>query len=228
MLNIGEVLAQLSDDFPSMTASKIRFLEEKGLINPRRTPAGYRQYADSDVERLRFILALQRDQYLPLKVIKDYLDAIDRGERPEHLPAGVSVSPRAVSEELASELNSRVRRLSAEELRAESGASVALLEALLSYGLISEANGTFDEHALQVACACVQLEGHGLEPRHLRPFQAAADREFGLVERAVATLTSRKDAASRARAAETAREISDLCLSLHQALVHDRIARMDS
>ncbi len=228
MLNIGEVLAQLSDDFPSMTASKIRFLEEKGLINPRRTPAGYRQYADSDVERLRFILALQRDQYLPLKVIKDYLDAIDRGERPEQLPAGVSVSPRAVSEELASELHSRVRRLSAEELRAESGASVALLEALLSYGLVSEANGSFDEHALQVACACVQLEGHGLEPRHLRPFQAAADREFGLVERAVATLTSRKDAASRARAAETAREISDLCLSLHQALVHDRIARMDS
>src|SRR5687768_17933517 len=77
VLNIGEVLAQLSDDFPSMTASKIRFLEEKGLINPRRTPAGYRQYSDGDVERLRFVLSLQRDQYLPLKVIKDYLDAIE-------------------------------------------------------------------------------------------------------------------------------------------------------
>ena len=73
VLNIGEVLAQLSDDFPGMTASKIRFLEEKGLINPQRTPAGYRQYAESDVERLRFVLSLQRDQYLPLKVIKDYL-----------------------------------------------------------------------------------------------------------------------------------------------------------
>lgn len=93
VLNIGEVLAQLSDDFPTMTASKIRFLEEKGLINPKRTPAGYRQYAESDVERLRFVLSLQRDQYLPLKVIKDYLDAIDRGERPENLPPGVSVSP---------------------------------------------------------------------------------------------------------------------------------------
>ncbi len=228
MLNIGEVLAQLSDDFPSMTASKIRFLEEKGLINPRRTPAGYRQYSDSDVERLRFILALQRDHYLPLKVIKDYLDAIDRGERPDNLPAGVSVSPRAVSEELAVALHNRVRRLSAEEVRAESGASAELLEALLSFGLVRDVNGTFDEHALQVACACAQLEGHGLEPRHLRPFQAAAEREFGLVERAVATLTSRKDAASRARAAETAREIGDLCLLLHQALVHDRIARMDT
>ena len=227
VLNIGEVLAQLSDDFPSMTASKIRFLEEKGLINPQRTPAGYRQYSENDVERLRFVLALQRDQYLPLKVIKDYLDAIDRGERPENLPAGVTVSPRIVSEELATELQSRARRLSEEQLRTESGASVSLLESLLSYGLIGHVNGKFDEHALQVARACVQLESHGLEPRHLRPFQAAADREFGLVERAVATLTSRKDAASHARAAEAAREISDLCLSLHQALVHDRISRMD-
>lgn len=228
VLNIGEVLAQLSDDFPTMTASKIRFLEEKGLINPKRTPAGYRQYAESDVERLRFVLALQRDQYLPLKVIKDYLDAIDRGERPENLPPGVSVSPRIVSDELAAELQGRARALSEEQLRAESGASVPLLQSLLSYGLISHVNGKFDEHALQVARACVQLESHGLEPRHLRPFQAAAEREFGLVERVVAPLTSRKDAASQSRAAEAAREISELCLSLHRALVQDRISRMDA
>ncbi|MCP2046317.1 UNVERIFIED_ORG: DNA-binding transcriptional MerR regulator [Paenarthrobacter nicotinovorans] len=228
VLNIGEVLAQLSDDFPGITASKIRFLEEKGLINPKRTPAGYRQYADSDVERLRFVLALQRDQYLPLKVIKDYLDAIDRGERPENLPPGVTVSPRVVSPEMAAEMQGRARALSEEQLRAESGASVPLLESLLSFGLISHVGGKFDEHALQVARACVQLEGHGLEPRHLRPFQAAAEREFGLVERAVAPLTSRRDAASQARAADAAREISELCLTLHRALVHDRISRMDS
>ncbi|MDJ0320414.1 MerR family transcriptional regulator [Pseudarthrobacter sp. PS3-L1] len=227
VLNIGEVLGQLSGDFPTMTASKIRFLEEKGLITPRRTPAGYRQYAESDVERLRFVLSLQRDQYLPLKVIKDYLDAIDRGERPENLPPGVVVSPRIVSDEMAAELARRGRRLTEEQLRTESGASVPLLESLLSFGLIGHSQGMFDEHALQVARACVQLEGHGLEPRHLRPFQAAAEREFGLVERAVAPLTSRKDAASQARAAEAAREISDLCLSLHRALVQDHISRMD-
>jgi len=228
VLNIGEVLAQLSDDFPAMTASKIRFLEEKGLINPKRTPAGYRQYAESDVERLRFVLALQRDQYLPLKVIKDYLDAIDRGERPENLPPGVTVSPRIVSDELAAELHGRARALSEEQLRTESGASVPLLQSLLSFGLISHVNGKFDEHSLQVARACVQLESHGLEPRHLRPFQAAAEREFGLVERAVAPLMSRKDAASQSRAAEAAREISELCLTLHRALVQDRISRMES
>ncbi|WP_336856073.1 MerR family transcriptional regulator [Sinomonas albida] len=227
-LNIGEVLAALAEDFPSMTASKIRFLEEKGLISPQRTPAGYRQYGEGDVERLRFILALQRDQYLPLKVIKDYLDAIDRGERPENLPGGLTLSPRAVSEDVAAELRTtRSRLLSEEQLRAESGASATLIDALRSYGLVAPEDGRYDEHALQVARACVQLESHGIEPRHLGPFRSAAEREFGLVERAVAPIASRRDEASRARTAETAREISDLCLSLHRALVHGRISRME-
>lgn len=228
VLNIGEVLARLTGDFPSMKASKIRFLEEKGLITPRRTAAGYRQYAESDVERLRFVLALQRDHYMPLKVIKDYLDTIDRGERPENLPPGVVPGPRMVSEEVAAKLQRRGRMLTAEQLRAESGASAELLESLLSFGLVSADEGRFDEHALRVARACVQLEGHGLEPRHLRPFQAAAEREFGLVERAVAPLASRRDGSSQARAAEAAREISELCLGLHSALVQGRIARMES
>ena len=227
-MSIGAVLDLLRGDFPDVTISKIRFLEAEGLVTPERTASGYRRFTAYDCARLRFILTAQRDQYLPLKVIKDYLDAIDRGERPDNLPPGVTVSPRIVSEELASELQNRVRRLSEEQLRAESGASVPLVESLLSFGLIGHVNGKFDENALQVARACVQLENHGLEPRHLRPFQAAAEREFGLVERAVATLTSRKDAASHARAAETAREISELCLTLHRALVQDRISRMDN
>ena len=133
-----------------MTASKIRFLEEKGLINPQRTPAGYRQYSENDVERLRFVLSLQRDQYLPLKVIKDYLDAIDRGERPENLPAGVTLSPRIVSEELAlraAQPGTQAQRgAAARRIRGER----PLLESLLSYGLIGHVNGKFDEHALQV------------------------------------------------------------------------------
>ncbi len=225
--NIGEVLAQLTEDFPSVTASKIRFYEEKGLITPQRTPAGYRQFREPDVERLRFVLALQRDHYLPLKVIRGYLDAIDRGEGPENLPPGVSIAPRMVSDELAAELKNRARRITPEQLRAESGASAELLSSLVSFGLIAAKEGYFDDHALRVAKACTALSAHGLEPRHLRPFQAAAEREFGLVERVVAPLSSRRDGASQARAAETAREISELCLGLHSALVQDRIARMD-
>ncbi len=81
VLNIGQVLADLSGEFPGISASKIRFLEEKGLVSPQRTAAGYRKYSSQDVERLRFVLALQRDQYLPLKVIKDYLDASPEASR---------------------------------------------------------------------------------------------------------------------------------------------------
>ena len=234
VLNIGEVLGELSTDFPGISASKIRFLEEKGLVTPQRTAAGYRKYTSVDVERLRFVLALQRDQYLPLKIIKDYLDAIDRGERPESLPGGMSLTPRAVSEQLAGELSARTfaRTLSFNELVRESGATADLVRNLAGYGLIASTDngagqGVFDEHALRVAKACAKLQAHGIEPRHLRPFRAAADRELGLVESVVAPLASRRDVASKARAAETAREISDLCLNLHSALVNGHIARME-
>ncbi len=228
VLNIGEVLALLCTDFPSVTASKIRFYEEKGLITPQRTPAGYRQFRESDVERLRFVLALQRDHYLPLKVIRDYLEAIDDGRTPDNLPAGVSVAPRMVSEDLARELSRRSRQLTPEQLRSESGASEELYESLLSYGLISLRHGYFDDHALKVSQACTALAAHGLEPRHLRPFQAAADREFGLVERAVGPVSSRRDGTSSLRAAEAAREIAEQCLNLHSALVQSRIAGMEA
>lgn len=226
-LNIGQVLAELSADYSQITASKIRFLEEKGLISPQRTAAGYRQYTPGDVDRLRFILALQRDQYLPLKVIKDYLDAIDRGERPEALPAGINVSPRMVSEGLARDLQSKANKLTLEQLKIQTNASSQLIQELLSYGLISAVDDLYDDHALKVTSSCVQLHEHGIEPRHLRPFRAAAEREVGLVETAIAPLASRKDVASRARAADTAREISEICLSLHSALVHGQISRMD-
>lgn len=228
VLNIGEVLARLGADFPSVTASKIRFYEEKGLITPPRTPAGYRQFRDSDVERLRFVLGLQRDHYLPLKVIGEYLEAIDDGRTPDNLPPGVSIAPRMVSGEVAQKLARRPRRLSPAELREESGASAELYESLLSYGLINPVAGWFDENALKVAQACTALADHGLEPRHLRPFQAAADREFGLVERAVGPLSARRDGTSASRAAEAAREIAEQCLNLHSALVQGRIAGMEA
>lgn len=228
VLNIGEVLAQLNDDFPTVTASKIRFYEEKGLISPQRTPAGYRQFRESDVERLRFVLALQRDHYLPLKVIREYLQAIDQGLTPENLPSGVSIAPRMVSDDLARELNVRSRRLSPEQLRTESGAGIELYETMLSYGLLEMHDGGFDDHALKVARACTSLAAHGLEPRHLRPFQAAAEREFGLVERAVGPRSAKRDGTSAIRAAETAREIAEQCLNLHSALVQARIAEMET
>lgn len=100
-MSIGEVLEHIHAEFPDVRASKVRFLEERGLMTPARSASGYRKYTQADVDRLRFILALQRDQFLPLKVIKDYLDAIDAGKRPESLPGGLRLEPRSVSQQLA-------------------------------------------------------------------------------------------------------------------------------
>ena len=91
-LSIGEVLGKLRSEFPDITISKIRFLESEGLIEPQRTPSGYRKFTGGDLERLRYVLEAQRDQYLPLRVIKENLDALDRGLQPSPTP-GVSAKP---------------------------------------------------------------------------------------------------------------------------------------
>lgn len=228
VMNIGEVLTELSEEFPQVTTSKIRFLEDKGLISPQRTRAGYRKYDATDVERLRFVLALQRDQYLPLKVIKDYLHAIDRGEHPDALPGSVKISPRLLSHQDAAALQAKTRKLGFNELVAESGASANLIRELMNFGLIPANSDVFGETALQIAQAAAGLAAHGIEPRHLRPFKAAAEREAGLIERATIPLSTRKDTAAKAHAADTAKALASHCLNLHSALVTEQISRIDS
>lgn len=228
VMNIGQVLSRLTQDFAGITASKIRFLEEKGLITPARTAAGYRKYTDSDVERLRFILALQRDQYLPLKVIKDYLDAVDRGETPPQLPGGASLAPRGVDEETAQELAGHHRPLTRSELEGRTGASAAFVERLIDYALVaSDEDGRFSEHCVKAVTATLALAERGIEPRHLRAFRTAADREIGLVESAVAPVAGRRDAASAARAADEAAVIADAILELHGSLVRSGLEHLD-
>lgn len=146
-LNIGEVLSELNDEFPQVTASKIRFLEEKGLLTPQRTSAGYRKYLPDDVGRLRFILGLQRDQYLPLKIIKDYLDAVDRGEQPDQLPGGHTLAPRSISAQMTQDLAARTRPVTRAEMQGLCGASAELIEDLIGFGMIIPENDRFDEHA---------------------------------------------------------------------------------
>lgn len=227
-LRIGDVVAELTPHFPGVSASKVRFLEERGLVRPGRTPAGYRRYSSADVDRLRFVLTLQRDQFLPLKVIRDHLDAVDRGERPQDLPGGVTLAPQSEAERLGQEVAGSRRRWTRAELARESGAGEELLTELAQYSLLpTDADGTHPVHAVGVARAAVVLAAHGLEPRHLRPFRAGADRELGLVERAVTPLTSRRDAATRSRVAQTAREIAEACLQLHSALVSTGLEQWD-
>lgn len=206
----------------------MRFLEERGLITPARTAAGYRKYTESDVDRLRFILALQRDQFLPLKVIKDYLDAIDAGTRPESLPGGLRLEPRSVSQQLAQEISGHIRPMTRAELQGISGASDDLMKTLESFRLIwPDEAGRYDDHSLKVARAAVTLAGFGFEPRHLRPFRIAVDRELGMVQQATSGQAQNNGGISKERAMEAAREITQACLSLHAGVVSAEIADMN-
>jgi DNA-binding transcriptional MerR regulator len=219
-MSIGQVLTSLREDFPDVTISKIRFLEAEGLVEPDRAPSGYRRFTPADVERLRYVLAAQRDHYLPLKVIREHLDAIDRGLEPA-APLGRPGVPRAVVEggpeaqDLQHEGDILLTRA---ELVVASGADEKLLAALEGHGLVQSTRGHYDSDALAIARVCAELAGFGLEPRHLRPFRTAADREIGLVEQVVGPLL-RRSGDGRSRAEDTAVEIAALSVRLHTALV---------
>ncbi|MFE3073987.1 MerR family transcriptional regulator [Streptomyces sp. NPDC059247] len=219
LVSIGTVLNQLRDEFPEVTISKIRFLEAEGLVEPRRTASGYRKFSPQDVERLALILRMQRDHYLPLKVIREHLDALARGERVE-LPAP---GRRKDLVEGAWEPGTEpptVGRLGRAELLAAAEATETELVEWESYGLVSEtAGGGYDAETVTVARLVADLGRFGLEPRHLRSVKAAADREAGLIEQVVAPLRRHRNPQTRAHAEATARELAAQSVRLHAALV---------
>ena len=229
-MNIGEVLDRLRPEFPTVTIPKIRFLEDKGLIKPERTPAGYRKFSAADVERLRYVLRMQRDHYLPLKVIGEHLAALDRGLDPPPIEPAVPTVPTVAlaADGLPSPEAFRRRddlRLSRRELVKIAGISEEQLDQLEQYALISPRSGTghYDTDALVIATTARELADFGFEPRHLRAFKTAADREVGLVEQVVAPLRRGRDAAARARAEEAVSEIAALSVRLHATLVKSRL-----
>jgi DNA-binding transcriptional MerR regulator len=215
-LNIGAVLARLRPDFPDVTISKIRFLESEGLVAPARTESGYRQFTEADVDRLRFVLSAQRDQYLPLKVIKEQLDAADRGRAARARPL-VAVEGLPSAEDFAVHDENPLTR---QELLSESGIDTELLAELEQFGLIkADPNGAYDSGAVAIAATIGALTGFGIEPRHLRAFRASADREVGLLTQVVAPLYRQRDPGARARADEMGRELAALSVALHTLLV---------
>lgn len=225
--SIGEVLSQLRPDFPDVTISKIRFLEAEGLIEPQRAPSGYRKFGHHDVERLRFVLTAQRDHYLPLRVIKDHLDALDAGLEPPALPVGPPQVPRVVSpgeshpSSEAFRHDDRELRFSRSELLEAAEVDDALLTQLESYGLVSPRTGRepYDGDALVIVRIAGELASYGVEPRHLRAFKTAADREVGLFEQVVAPLLRQRGVSSQGRAEEVTRELAALSVRLHATLV---------
>lgn len=216
LLSIGQVLSKLSADFPELTPSKLRFLEEQGLICPARTPSGYRKFSGSDVERLRAVLMMQGKRYLPLKVIKAYLDDLDAGKSPE-LPGGQITTASILPTE---------RRVPRDELIRETGATPGLLSDAISTGLIVPADRYGDE-ALTVLRSLVELQKSGIEPRHLRAIRVTADREIGLIENALMPVTRRKDVASRARALEIGREIAGHMEIVRSSIIRSALGGLD-
>ncbi|MQA10861.1 MAG: MerR family transcriptional regulator [Pseudonocardiaceae bacterium] len=233
-MSIGAVLAQLRTEFPDVTISKIRFLESEGLVQPGRTPAGYRQFTAADVERLRFVLSAQRDHYLPLKVIKEQLDAADRGVEPavptsKVLPRNL-VAMRAErdgmpnADDFGTDHEVRVTR---EELLADAGIDKGMLAELEQYGLVRPgAAGFYDRDAVQVAKTVRSMTEYGIEPRHLRAFRASADREVGLLEQIVTPTYRQRDPDARGRADEQVRQLAALSVTLHTLLVKTGIRRV--
>ena len=215
---IGAVLQLLQAEFADVTISKIRFLEAEGLVLPARTASGYRKFRPEDVERLRYVLAAQRDQYLPLKVIKEHLGAIDRGLRPA--AGGPPVAPSSLPEPLglpvaddfgASGIELKLTR---DELRAAAGISTELLGELEGHGLVVARGNHYDGDAIVIARLAADFAPYGIEPRHLRPFRTAADREAGLIEQVTGP-----------RRTEQTEELAALAVRLHAVLVRSRLPR---
>ena len=205
---IGEVLAQLRGEFPDVSVSKIRFLESEGLIQPARSPSGYRRFGPADVVRLRYILTAQRDQYLPLRVIKDRLAAAESDTDEESGPP-----------------QRRGRRpLSRRELLDAAGIDDSLLSELEDFGLVRASGRQYGPEALDAARIIVALGRYGVQARHLRAVRAAVERETSLIEQVVAPTRRQRSPGSRERAGQTAHEIAALSLQLHASLMGSALA----
>lgn len=239
VLSIGEVLALLRPEFADITISKLRFLEAEGLVEPLRTPAGYRKYTPAHVERLRLILAAQRDRYLPLRVIREHLEALDRGERVvgviaprEPIPAaalGGPGHPRADASARSTDASAGFAeaRLTRAQLSERSGLDEAGICDLEQYGLLVPGpSGHYGPEALTVARIAAQLAEYGLEGRHLRPYRGTADREVGLLSQLVVPLARQAGPNGRAQALETVHELAALCAQLHGALVRQGLRQV--
>lgn len=227
-------MESLRPDFPDVTISKIRFLEAEGLVTPQRSGSGYRRFTAYDCARLRFILTAQRDHYLPLKVIKSQLDAQPDGALPT---TGSSYGvPRLVQESDGDGRDGAQRaydtaavapaqvRLSREDLLLRSGVDEELLGALIKSGVVTSGpGGFFDEHMVVIAQCAMALADYGVEPRHLRAFRSAADRQSDLIAQIAGPIDKTRKAGARDRADDLAREVATLAITLHTSLIKSAV-----
>jgi DNA-binding transcriptional MerR regulator len=209
---IGVVCARLREEFPDVSISKIRYLEDQGLIAPRRTPGGYRLFGEEDVERLRTILRLQRDEFLPLRVIR------------QQLASPLASRPRRPTEEGGEE------EVDLATLCARAGIPADLARDLEEYGLI-EASGRRGERRypaseVDIAAVCGRLASYGISPRHLRGFRLGADRAAGLVEQVVAPALRARNLERRRAGLDHLQALGELAGTLSQLLLQRSLRRL--
>jgi len=223
--SIGQVLALLRDDFPDVSISKIRFLESEGLIAPQRAASGYRRYAETDVDRLRYVLAVQREHYVPLKVIREHLEQIDKGLNPPSLGSAREPdtdAPVAATPTPPPPAPRQPLRLSRQDLLEASGLTESALSELERTQIVVPRRGTshYGRDALTLAIAARRMGEYGIDGRHLRAFKMSADREVGLVEQAIAPHV-RRAGGNR----DVSGEVTQLVISFHAALVRTAMER---
>ncbi|MFM6982150.1 MAG: MerR family transcriptional regulator [Microbacteriaceae bacterium] len=216
-LSIGQVLAKLSIEFPELSSSKIRFLEDQGLVLPERSAGGYRTYTLPLVERIRVVLSLQRDHFLPLRVIREILADMDAGKAPA-LPGGQSISVESI-------LSIDVRYTRAELLE-KTGASASLLSDAISVKLLAPAE-LFTEEAVKTMSALVNLYKAGIEPRHLQQLRVQAEKDAAIVHSAVLPYVKSASRVGRQKAVDVARDLASnleqLRISVVMRAVEDNI-----
>ena len=229
-MSIGAVLDSLRPDFPDVTISKIRFLEAEGLVTPERTASGYRRFTAYDCARLRFILTAQRDQYLPLESHQGPTGRSARRRAAAHrirlrrTAFGAGVGRADASEDLGAAVAPTQVRLSREDLLARSGVDDELLTSLVKAGVITTGpGGFFDEHSVIIAQCARALAEYGVEPRHLRAFRSAADRQSDLIAQIAGPVVKAGKAGARDRADDLAREVAALAITLHTSLIKSAV-----
>ncbi len=229
-LGIGEVLVELRDEFPDVSVSKIRFLESEGLIAPARSPSGYRRFGPADVDQLRFILTAQRDQYLPLRVIKERLDhraAVNAGRADAgSAETGRAETGRAETGRAETGLPDadRAEMVSRRELLDSAGIDEQQLAELEAHGLVRRIGRLYSQDALDVASTVARLASYGVQARHLRTVRTAAERDVSLIEQVVAPTLRQHSPRARDDAGRTARQIATLLLQLHRAMIEAALA----
>ena len=227
LIGIGELLKRLSVEFPDLTISKIRFLESEGLLSPERTPSGYRKYSKADEQRLRFILRLQKERYLPLKVIKEKLKDIESGriKASDLTPGFMQEQDLDREAELSGDATVLKARLQ-EALGLEAGFAEELEEHKLICSHEGDEGTYYEKEDVKIIRIANEFKKFGIEPRHLRMYKNLADREEEFFQGIMTPLLRQKDPEAKRAAADSLLQLTGLSRELKELLLKNRIKPM--